>query len=85
MLHALSPLPSLEAVDNTDEARSYSETLVLDPLNPQQSPIAVGDVLSILSHESIPVYLNVDLPAPPVTVTLFEDNPVTPPKRGRDN
>ena len=94
MLHTLSLLPSLEAVDNTDEAelRSYSETLVLDPLNPQQSPIAVGyfhdtdeDVLSILSHESIPVYLNVDLPAPPVTVTLPPDNPVTPPKRGRDN
>ena len=76
----------------SDEARSYSETLVLDPLNPQQSPIAVGyfhdpdeDVLSILSHESIPVYLNVNLPAPPVTVALVEDNPVTPPKRGRDN
>ena len=38
MLNALSPLPSLEMVDNTDEARSYTETLVLDPLNPQQSP-----------------------------------------------
>ena len=39
MLHTLSPPPSLEMVDNTDEARSYTETLVLDPLNPQQSPI----------------------------------------------
>ena len=91
MVHAPSPLPSLEMVDNTDEARSYTETLVIDPLNPQQSPIAVGyfhesddDVLSQLSHESIPVYLNVDLPVPPVPDILVEDNLVTPPKRGRD-
>jgi len=91
MLHAPSPLPSLEMVDNTDEARSHTETLVLDPLNPQQSPIAVGyfheldeDALSLLSHESIPAYLNVDLPVPPVPDILVEDNPVTPPKRGRD-
>ena len=91
MVHAPSPLPSLEMVDNTDEARSYIATLVLDPLNPLQSPIAVGyfhepddDVLSQLSHESIPVYLNVDLPVPPVPDILVEDNLVTPPKRGRD-
>ena len=91
MLHAPSPLPSLEMVDNTAEARSYSETLVIDPLNPQQSPIAVGyfhepdeDALSQLSHESIPVYLNVDLPVPPVPNILVDDNLVTPPKRGRD-
>ena len=78
-------------VDNTAEARSYSETLVIDPLNPQQSPIAVGyfhesdeDVLSQLSRESILVYLNVDLPVPPVANTLVDDNLVTPPKRGRD-
>ena len=88
MLRAPSPLPSL---DNAVEARSYSDTLVHDPLNPQQSPIAVGyfhesdeDVLSQLSHESIPVYLNVDLPVPPVPNTLVNDNLVTPPKRGRD-
>ena len=91
MLRAPSPLPSLEMVDNAAEARSYSDTLVHDPLNPQQSPIAVGyfhesdeDVLSQLSHESIPVYLNVDLPVPPVPNTLVNDNLVTPPKRGRD-
>ena len=79
-------------VDNTDEACSYTETLVRDPLNPQQSPIVVGyfhepdeNFLSLISHESIPVYLNVKLPVPPATATIVEDNPVTPPKRGRDN
>jgi hypothetical protein len=91
MVHAPSSLPSLEMVDNTDEARSYTETLVIDPLNPQQSPIAVGyfhepddEVHSQLSHESIPVYLNVDLPVPPDPDILVDDNLVTPPKRGRD-
>ena len=93
MFHAPSPLPSLEMVYNTDEAdlRSYSETLVVDPLHPQQSPIAVGyfhdpdeDAVSILSRESIPVHLNVELPVPPVPNILADDNLVTPPKRGRD-
>jgi hypothetical protein len=91
MLHAPSPLPSVEMEDNTAEVRSYTETIVIDPLNPQQSPIAVGyfhepddEVLSQLSHESIPVYLNVDLPVPPDPEILVEDNLVTPPKRGRD-
>jgi len=77
IVHAPSPLPSLEMADNTDEARSYTETFVINPLNPQQSPIAVGyfhepddEVLSQLSHESIPVYLNVDLPVPQPPMSL---------------
>ena len=50
---------------------------MIDPLHPQQSPIAVGyfhepdeDVLSQLSHESMPVYLNVDLPVPQFPISL---------------
>jgi hypothetical protein len=92
MLHVPSPIPSVEMEDNTAEVRSYTETIVIDHLNPQQSPIAVGyfhepddEVLSQLSHESIPVYLNVDLPVPPdPEILVVDDNLVTPPKRGRD-
>ncbi len=66
---------SVEMVDNADEARSYTETLVLDPLNPQQSSIAIGyfhdpdeDILSVISRESIPEYRNVEIPVPPATI-----------------
>jgi hypothetical protein len=77
--------------DNADEIRSYSETFVLDHLHPQEPPVAIGyfhepdeDVLSLVSHESTPNYLHVDLPVAPEPTPMIEDDPQTPPKRARE-
>jgi hypothetical protein len=89
--NSLSPPPSVEMEDNADEIRSYSETFVLDHLHPQEPPVAIGyfhepdeDVLSLVSHESTPAYLHVDLPVAPEPTPMIEDDPQTPPKRARE-